>query len=427
MPVTAIVGAQWGDEGKGKITDILAQDADLVVRYGGGSNAGHTVLNQYGHFRLHLVPSGIFNPDAVSLVGTGTVVDFGALIEELSDLARSGVSSRNLRISSRAHVVMPYHLVLDRLGDEARGKEAIGTTRRGVGPAYVDKADRIGIQAGDVLDPDAFRRKLSLVLPMKNRILQEVFRHPPMAESDIVKAADTWRERFGPLIVDQVSLVSEALVQNQRVLLEGQLGALRDLDWGTYPYVTSSTTIAGGGAVGGGVPARYIDRVVGVVKAYTSAVGAGPVPTEMVGAEGEDLRARGDEYGATTGRPRRVGWFDAVATRYACTLNGFTDIAVTKLDVLDGLSPLKICTGYRLGDRRFTTVPSTTTLEDLIPEYEEVDGWTESTSDASDFDSLPGPAQRYLRRIEDLVGAPVSMVSVGQAREQTILYAGVPL
>jgi len=426
MPVTAIVGAQWGDEGKGKITDLLAQDADIVVRYGGGSNAGHTVINDRGEFKLHLVPSGIFNEGAISLVGTGTVVDFDFLGPELRQLTDAGVSTDGLRLSSRAHVVMPYHLLLDRLGDEARSSFVIGTTRRGVGPTYVDKADRVGIQVGDILDPRVLRRKLGLVLPQKNRLLQEVYGQPPQEMNELLERAEGWAKQYHALIIDQVPLIAEALEANRNILLEGQLGALRDLDWGTYPFVTSSTTVAGGGGVGGGVPPMCITQVMGVVKAYTTAVGEGPLPTELLDDTGEALRAQGGEFGATTGRPRRIGWFDAVATRYGHYLNRFTGIAVTKLDVLDRMPALRICTAYLDGDQRYTTVPSTSILERVIPEYEEMPGWNESTTGARTWYDLPAAAKAYLQRIETLVGAPVSMVSVGPAREQTIIYRGSP-
>ncbi|GAC1443566.1 MAG: adenylosuccinate synthase [Chloroflexota bacterium] len=425
MPVRAIVGAQWGDEGKGKITDLLAQDAYIVIRYGGGSNAGHTVVNSQGEFRLHAIPSGIFNSQAVSLIGTGAVIDFDALGVELDDLVSQGIGTDGLRISSRAHVVMPYHLLLDRLGDEARGTMTIGTTRRGVGPTYVDKADRVGIQTVDILYPAALRQKLELVLPQKNRILQDYYGHPPFDMETLLTSAHGWRERFGKSIVDQIELVSDALDGNKRILLEGQLGALRDLDWGTYPYVTSSTTIAGGGAVGGGIPAQCIDSVIGVVKAYTSAVGAGPLPSELIGQVGDDLRERGNEYGATTGRPRRVGWFDAVATRYACKLNRFTGLAITKLDVLDGIPNIPVCTAYRAGSESYATVPATPVLQTVEPQYEELAGWTESTRHAKQWEDLPENARAYVRRIEELVGAPVKIVSVGQSREQTIIFSAI--
>ncbi len=394
MPVTAIVGAQWGDEGKGKITDLLAQNADVVMRYGGGSNAGHTVVNDLGEFKLHAVPCGIFNPTAISLIGTGTVVDFDALDAELAMLADAGVESAGLRISNRAHVVMPYHLILDRLGDEARGSSTIGTTRRGVGPAYVDKADRVGIQVADLLDERALRQKLELVVPQKNRVLRDVYGHPGADVEELMDRAAGWRERYAARIVDQVPLIADSLTSGQRILLEGQLGALRDLDWGTYPFVTSSTTIAGGGGVGGGIPPMYIDRVIGVVKAYTTAVGTGPLPTELDDEVGAKLREQGREYGATTGRPRRVGWFDAVATRYACLLNRFTGIAITKLDVLDDFTSIRICTAYAAEGKRYITVPPTPVLERAAPEYEELPGWSQSTSAARSWDDLPAACSR---------------------------------
>lgn len=421
MPVTAIVGAQWGDEGKGKITDLMAQDADLVMRFGGGSNAGHTVVNSFGEFKLHLTPCGIFNPNAVSLVGTGTVVDPDSLRLELESLWAAGVPTDGLRISSRAHLIMPYHLLLDRLNEESRGRKAIGTTRRGVGPAYVDKADRIGIQAGDLLSPEVMSRKLETVLAQKNRVLADVYGHPTLDLAELSDTVASWRQMFGDLIVDHVSVVGAALASDQRILLEGQLGALRDLDWGTYPYVTSSTTIAGGGGVGGGIPPRYIRDVIGVVKAYTTAVGEGPLPTELVDSQGDELRRRGDEFGATTGRPRRVGWFDAVATRFAHQLNGFTGIAVTKLDVLDGMPSLRICTAYQADGETYATVPLTSILERAEPVYEEMPGWDESTEAVTSWDDLPPQAQAYLLRIEELVGAPVKFVSVGPDRDQTIV------
>jgi adenylosuccinate synthase len=423
MPVTAIVGAQWGDEGKGKITDLMAQDADLVMRFGGGSNAGHTVINSFGEFKLHLTPCGIFNPKAISLVGTGTVVDPDGLQAELETLHAAGVTAEGLRISSRAHLIMPYHLLLDRLNEESRGRKAIGTTRRGVGPAYVDKADRVGIQVGDLLSSEVMARKLESVLAQKNRVLAEVYGHPTLELSDLLNKVEDWRQLFADMIVDHVPVIAEALATNRRILLEGQLGALRDLDWGTYPYVTSSTTIAGGGGVGGGIPPRYISDVLGVVKAYTTAVGEGPLPTELLGSAGEELRNRGGEFGATTGRARRVGWFDAVATRYAHQLNGFTGIAVTKLDVLDGMPSLRICTAYEADGETYTTVPLTSILERAEPLYEEMPGWDESTEAATSWNDLPPQAQAYLRRIEELVGAPVKFVSVGPDRDQTIVYS----
>lgn len=419
MPVTAIVGAQWGDEGKGKITDLLAEQADIVIRFGGGGNAGHTVINHLGEFALHIIPSGIFNPRAVSLVGTGAVVDLDGLGEEMDGLVREGVAVDNLRISSRAQLVMPYHLLLDRLTDEARGELTLGTTRKGIGPAYADKAERIGVRAGDLLHGAALRNALSVALPRHNAQLER-FGEPPMSGKELEDRTLIWSERFGEMIVDQAVLVGDALDNGREILLEGQLGTMRDLDWGTYPYVTSSTTIAGGGGVGGGVPPRCIERVVGVVKAYTSAVGTGPVPAELTGTEGDALRRRGNEFGTTTGRPRRVGWFDAVATRYAHRLNRFTDLAITKLDVLDGLGHVKLITAYAINGTEVTTIPDTADMEQAIPIYEEMPGWQDDTSRVTSWSDLPANARRYVQRIEALVGAPVTIVSVGPARQQTI-------
>lgn len=426
MPVTVVVGAQWGDEGKGKITDLLALEADLVLRFGGGGNAGHTVVNEYGEFKLHSVPCGIFNPDAISLMGTGTVVDFEFLSQEIDGLEAAGVSTRGLRISDRAQVVMPYHLVLDRLEDEARGSAAIGTTRRGVGPAYVDKADRSSIRVGDLLFPQVLRQKLDSAVREKNAILQDQFGHDGFDAQALLLQCLGWADRFQPLIVDHLEIVQDALDRNLRVLAEGQLGALRDLDWGTYPYVTSSTTIAGGAAVGGGIPPIRINRVVGVVKAYSTAVGAGPFPTELLDETGDRLREAGREYGATTGRPRRVGWFDAVAVRYAALLGGFTEVAVTKLDVLDRMGPLKICDAYRFGDRRFKTVPGLPILDSVLPEYREIPGWDESSDGADGWDDLPETSRHYLEHIATAINVPISMVSTGPERARTFSCSARP-
>jgi adenylosuccinate synthase len=420
MPVTAIVGAQWGDEGKGKITDLLSQDADLVIRFGGGSNAGHTVINHFGEFKLHLIPSGIFNANALALIGSGTVVDLDYLETEFQQLDAAHVPYSGLRISSRAHLTMPYHVALDGAEDTAREDFVIGTTRRGVGPTYVDKAGRVGIQAGDLMHPDVLASKIRHALRTHRGRLDAIAGYQVPTADELLARAEHWRTRFGEFIVDQIDLLEQALDQDWHIVLEGQLGALRDLDWGTYPYVTSSTTIAGGGAVGGGVPPRYITNVIGVVKAYTSAVGEGPVPTELTGDASERLRERGQEFGATTGRPRRVGWFDAVATRYAHRLNRFTGIAVTKLDILDGESEIKLCTGYELHGRRLNTVPITPDYEAVTPVYETMPGWQGRCADARTWSELPDGARAYLQRIEETVGARVRYVSVGPERDQTI-------
>jgi len=347
--VTAIVGAQWGDEGKGKITDLLAQEADLVIRYQGGNNAGHTVVNEHGTFKLHLIPSGIFNPNATCILGPGTVVDLASLCEELATLETAGISTANLLVADRAHLLMPWHIALDRLDERERGRKKLGTTGRGVGPAYADKVARHGIQAYEVRDERRFRARVAHELTLKNTILErfgDAPLDPDTVADEVLAAAAT----LGDRIVDTLPVVERALTGGARILVEGQLGAMRDLDWGIYPYVTSSNPLAGFASIGAGIPPRFITRVIGVVKAYSTAVGEGPFTTELHGAEGDRLREKGAEYGATTGRPRRVGWFDAVAARHAQRLNAFTEIAVTKLDVLGGYVLHRLRAGWRSDD-----------------------------------------------------------------------------
>lgn len=420
MTVTAIVGAQWGDEGKGRIVDYLAQRADMVIRFQGGDNAGHTVVNDRGDFRLHLVPSGIFNPATRCIIGPGAVVNPDTLLAEMAELAAAGVDLANLWLSERAHVVLPYHRLLDGLEEGARGGKSIGTTKRGIGPAYADKAARTGVRLGDLLRPAYLRERLAAALPQKNLTLAH-FGQPPLALDDLLALAETWCSALGSRIVDALPLVQAAVRGGQAVLLEGQLGVMRDLDWGTYPFVTSSSPIAGGAAAGAGLPPAAITEVIGVVKAYCTAVGAGPFPTELKDDTGEQLRTVGQEYGATTGRPRRCGWLDAVALPYAAWLNGFTGLAITKLDVLDGLPELKICTGYRLDGEIIARVPDTPDMERCEPVYEAWPGWSEPTRDARTWNDLPAKAQAYLRRIEELAGAPIRYVSVGPEREQLIV------
>lgn len=420
MSVTAVVGAQWGDEGKGRIVDYLAQRADMVIRYQGGDNAGHTVVNQRGTFRLHLVPSGIFNPATQCIVGPGTVVNPDTLLAEMAELAAAGVDLSNLWLSERAHMVLPYHRLLDGLEESARGGQQIGTTKRGIGPAYADKAARSGLRLGDLLRPAYLRSRLAAVLPQKNLTLAH-FGQPPLILDDLLALAERWRAALADRIVDTLPRVQAAVRSGQSVLLEGQLGVMRDLDWGTYPFVTSSNPLAGGAAAGAGLPPWAITEVIGVVKAYCTAVGAGPFPTELHDEIGARLREVGGEYGATTGRPRRCGWLDGVALPYAAWLNGFTGLAITKLDVLDGLSELKICVGYRLDGRVITHVPDTPDFERCEPIYETWAGWEKPTRDARCWDDLPAEAQAYLRRIAELADAPIRYVSVGPAREQLIV------
>ncbi len=424
LGVTAVVGCHWGDEGKGKLIDHLAEHADMVIRYNGGANAGHSIHNAFGSFALHLVPSGIFYPRATCVIGPGTVVDPGALLDELRDLERSGVDTSALRISDRAHVVMPYHRLLDALEEGARGERLQGTTKRGIGPCYTDKVGRIGVRIGDLLDEEYLTEDLAFVVEQKNRQLTRLFDHDPLPLSDLQETCRAWGAVLHDKIVDTFPLVREALEHDSTIILEGQLGTLRDLDWGVYPFVTSSTTLPGGAAAGAGIPPNAITEVIGVVKSYTTAVGEGPFPTELKDATGDTLRTVGREFGASTGRPRRCGWFDAVAARFGAQVNGCTSLALSKLDPLDGFASISICTGYRLDGQPMRSMPTTRRLARVEPVYETVSGWQAPTTGARSFDELPEAAQRYILRIEELVGVPVRYVGIGQAREAFILRDG---
>ena len=431
MSVIAVVGSQWGDEGKGRVVDYLATDADLVVRYGGGNNAGHTVINPHGHFKLHLIPSGIFYPATRNLLGNGVVINPPALVAELDGLAAAGIGCDNLLISDRAHVVMPYHVLLDHLDERERGAARIGTTSRGIGPAYVDKVARRGIRMVDLVAPDEFRARLAETLPRVLRLVAG-YADEEMAD-EIALATDAERiaedylsagERLARHVVDGATLVSEALAGGARILLEGQLGTMRDIDWGTYPYVTSSSPIPGGASLGAGLPAVRIDRVLGVAKAYTTAVGAGPLPTELTDDEGARLRERGAEYGTSTGRARRCGWYDAVAVRFSVRLAGYSSIVLTKLDVLDGFAVLRVARGYRdpADGREWDTIPASTSVyERLEPIYDELPGWQDDTSGCRTWSDLPAAARAYVEHLEGLAEVPISHVSVGPERDQMIV------
>jgi adenylosuccinate synthase len=426
MPVIVVVGGQWGDEGKGRVIDLLAQKAHIVARYSAGNNAGHTVVNELGEFKLHLVPAGIFYPDKACVIGNGVVIDPAVLLGEIEELESRGVSVRGrLSLSDRAQVLMPWHPLIDRLDEELRGKGAIGTTGRGVGPAFADKVGRAGVRVADLLDRESLLQLLSFLVPYKNAILDKLYGAEPLSLERVHAEYADYGSRLAPFVADVGTLVQEALVRGDTVLLEGAQGALLDLDAGTYEYVTSSvpSSLAGGATIGIGIGPTQIDRVLGVYKAYNTRVGNGPMPTELTDETGDLLREGGPrpEYGATTGRPRRCGWFDAVAAHYTARINGVTAIALTRLDVLDQLPTIKVCTAYQLDGRQTHSLPASgAALLRARPVYEERPGWNEDTSGVRRFRDLPENARAYVRRIEELLGAPVHLVSVGPEREQAI-------
>ncbi len=421
MPVIAIIGAQWGDEGKGKVVDLLAERARVVVRFSGGDNAGHTVVNPYGEFRLHLIPSGIFYPQVVCIIGNGVVVNPKVLIDEMAQLNQRGIDTSRLFISDRANLIMPYHVLLDGLEEELRGGKALGTTRKGIGPAFADKTARLGIRVGDLLDKEALVERLRFILDYKNVILTKVYGVSPLSLDEIYSQYCQYGERLAPHIRETTIMLEEALAKDELVILEGAQGTLLDPDFGTYPYTTSSSPLAGGGCLGAGLGPTGISRVLGVFKAYCTRVGSGPLPTELKDETGNLIRERAHEYGTTTGRPRRCGWFDAVAARFSTRINGFTGAAITRLDVLDTLPRLKICVGYKLDGKTIDYFPgNVASLERCQPVYEELPGWQSPTSDIRDYEQLPIDAQQYVARLEELISCPVNIISVGAEREQTI-------
>lgn len=422
MSSVVLVGAQWGDEGKGKITDFLAQKADLVVRYQGGNNAGHTVVVEGKEYKLHLIPSGILYPDKTCVIGNGVVIDPGVLIKELDYLESQGISTANLRISGRAHVIMPYHRRLDEVEEERRGANKIGTTKRGIGPAYMDKAARIGIRMVDLMDAEEFKEKLARNLVEKNHLLSRVFDAPGFDEQEILTEYQAYAERLRPYVADTSIVIDEGRKAGKNVLFEGAQGTLLDIDHGTYPYVTSSHPIAGAACIGAGVGPTVIDKVIGVAKAYTTRVGEGPFPTELNDEIGNAIRRAGNEFGTTTGRARRCGWFDAVILRYSVRVSGLSSIAITKLDVLDTLPAIKICVGYRYQGNTITDFPdSLKKLAQCDPIYEEMPGWMSDTSGCRSLEDLPENARRYVERLQELCECPASILAVGPDREQTIV------
>ncbi len=426
MPSVVLIGAQWGDEGKGKVTDFLAEKAAIVVRYQGGNNAGHTVVVNEDEFKLHLIPSGILYPDKTCIIGNGVVIDPAVLIRELEYLASRGINTDNLRISERAHLIMPYHKKLDELIEESKGDTKIGTTRRGIGPAYMDKAARAGIRFVDLLDRDEFLALLERNLKEKNNLLNKVYNDTGFDKDAIAEEYLGYADRLRKYAADTSIIIHDALKSGKNVLFEGAQGTLLDLDHGTYPYVTSSHPIAGAACTGAGLGPTEINSVIGVVKAYTTRVGEGPFPTELDNETGAHLREKGCEFGTTTGRPRRCGWFDAVIARYAVRVSGLSSIAMTKLDVLTGMETLKICTGYRRGNDIIRDFPaSLKVLAECRPAYEEMPGWKEDITTARKFEELPPEAQNYVNRISELLGAPISIISVGTRRTQTIVKESI--
>lgn len=422
MAAVVLIGSQWGDEGKGKVTDFLAEKADLVVRYQGGNNAGHTVVAQGVEFKLHLIPSGILYADKTCIIGNGVVVDPKVLLEELAYLAERKVKTGKLLISSNAHVIMPYHRLLDELEEEARGEYKIGTTKRGIGPAYMDKSARIGIRIIDLLDSEEFAAKLRRNLVEKNNLLAKVYGKEALDFETIFKEYTAYAEQLRTFVTDSSLAIDGSIKAGEKVLFEGAQGTLLDLDHGTFPYVTSSHPIAGGACIGAGVGPTKINRVVGVAKAYTTRVGEGPFPTELLDETGERIRESGHEFGTTTGRARRCGWFDAVIARYAVRVSGISDFALMKLDVLSGLEKIKLCVGYRVNGEVIYEFPQSQKIfRACEPVYEEMQGWQEDITAVRTFEELPEAAQAYVHRIEELTETQVTLVAVGPGREQTIV------
>ena len=418
-----IIGAQWGDEGKGKIVDILARNTDIVVRYQGGSNAGHTVINERDTYIFHLIPSGILYRGTTCIIGNGVVVDPSALIEEMDQLQSKGIKiGKNFAVSQRAHLILPYHKAIDRAAEQSKGSRKIGTTGRGIGPSYADKMARIGIRMGDLLNPSLFKKKLEENLVEMNWFLERLYKVETFQVDKVFEQYMGYAERLKSHIVDTTTLLNRAIAKDKTVLFEGAQGTHLDVDFGTYPFVTSSSSCSGGACTGTGVGPTMIDAVMGIAKAYTTRVGSGPFPTELTDEAGQGLQTRGREFGSTTGRARRCGWYDAVVVRHAVQVNGLTSLAVTKLDVLDGCKELKICTGYKHGGVLHKDMPADIeVLTDCQPVYQRMKGWSASTTGATSYKQLPAEAKRYLARIEELAQCRIDMISTGSKRAETII------
>ncbi len=425
MPATVVVGTQWGDEGKGKLTDLLAKDMELVVRYQGGHNAGHTIVVDGATFALQLVPSGILYPHITPVIGNGVVVDPVVLLDEVAMLESKGVATDRLRVSGNAHLIMPYHHELDQLAERYLGKNKLGTTKRGIGPTYADKASRVGLRVQDLLDPKIFRQKLDVVLKEKNQVLAKVYNRLPLDVDAICdRYLDELAPKVAPMVADTVGLVHDALADGANVLLEGAQATFLDLDHGTYPFVTSSNPVAGGACIGAGVGPRFIDEVIGIAKAYVTRVGTGPFPTELEDETGDALVERGHEFGTNTGRRRRPGWFDAVMLRQAVRLNSLSEVALTKLDVLDAFATVKVCVAYEAGGERFTHPPyHQSTFHQVTPVYEELPGWQTDITGVTELDDLPAAARDYVAFLADQIGVPVRLVGVGPGREQFVRFS----
>jgi adenylosuccinate synthase len=425
VPATVVVGTQWGDEGKGKLTDLLAAQMDVVVRYQGGHNAGHRIVVDGEAFALQLVPSGILYPHITTVIGNGVVVDPGVLLSELDALAQRGVDTSGLVVSGNAHLIMPYHQELDRVTERYLGKNALGTTKRGIGPAYADKVTRVGLRVQDLSDPKIFRQKLDVVLKEKNAVLAKVYNRLPLSADDIAtRYLEEYAPRITPMVGDTVGIVHDALDAGRHVLMEGAQATFLDLDHGTYPFVTSSNPVAGGACIGAGVGPRDIENVIGIAKAYVTRVGAGPFPTELSDDVGALLVERGHEFGTNTGRMRRCGWFDAVMLRHAVRLNSLSEVALTKLDVLDTFESVKVCVAYEADGRRYEQLPyHQSVLHQAVPVYEELEGWRSDLTGATSLDDIPAAARRYVDFLADQIGVPVRLVGVGPGREQFVSFA----
>ncbi len=426
MSTVVISGAQWGDEGKGKIVDYLAQQADTVVRFQGGSNAGHTVSVGGEEYKLRLLPSGILYKGTLCVIGNGVVVDPQCLLEEIDNMQRRGVDTSGIRLSNRAHVVMPWHKLFDELSEELRGANKIGTTKRGIGPCYIDKDDRIGIRVCDLIDSEEFAAKVRDVLKVKNLTLEKIYNHAPLDAEEIIREYEIYAEKIRPFVCDTITLLNEEIDSGKKILFEGAQATMLDIDYGTYPYVTSSHPISGGVGIGAGVAPKKINTVVGVVKAYCTRVGEGPFPTEQLNEIGDKLRTAGHEFGTVTGRPRRTGWLDACVVKYAGQLSGTDYMAVTRLDILDGFDEIKMCTAYKVNGKIINEIPaSLKVLAQVEPVYETFAGWKTDISKIRRYEDLPANAKKYLERMAQVTGIALGIVSVGPNRDQTIVLENI--